>query len=464
MLPTIVHSLVAPKEEKCEPLRLLRRVLRLFLSETTASLGHTLRNYDLLHMPRQNSTNNIKKPLNLTSQELQILHQISQSISCSLDLDKVLKEIIDLVVDVTRCDSCLLYLVDESEPYLFLRASKNPHPRLIGRISIKVGEGITGWVAENAEPVVIGRNASKDPRFKVFNNLPEDRYEAFLSAPIVVPPDHVIGVINVQHRKPRRHSERERTLLSIISHQVGGAIENARLYEETERRNMQLSTLSQVSQIAASGRYLDEMLQLIVNMLGETMPARVCSIMLVDQKKSELVLKAAKCSSQEYWQRPNLKIGKSLISRVVKQGKPLRVKDVTKEKEYLYSELAKKEGVRSLVSVPMIAKGNVIGVINVYSDEGRIFSEDDMRVLSTVCDQAALAIENTTLAVEVQEREAALQARKIVERAKSVLQRQLSLSEDEAYRRLRQQSMKTRRTMREIAEAVILSNEVQSSN
>ena len=140
------------------------------------------------------------------------------------------------------------------------------------------------------------------------------------------------------------------------------------------------------------------------------------------------------------------------------------VKDVTKEAEYLYPEWAKKEGVRSLVSVPMIVKGNVIGVVNVYSDEERVFSKDDLRVLSTVCDQAALAIENTNLAVEVQEREAALEARKTVERAKSVLQRQLSLSEDEAYRRLRQQSMKTRRTMREIAEAVILSSEVQASN
>ncbi len=414
-------------------------------------------------MPRKDSIDNIRKSLDLASQELRILHEISQSISCNLDLDQVLNEIIDLVVDVTRCDSCLLYLVDESEPYLFLRASKNPHPRLIGRISLKVGEGITGWVAENAEVVVIDRNASKDPRFKVFNNLPEDRYDAFLSVPIIVPPERVIGVINVQHRKSHRHADRERMVMSIIGHQVGGAIENARLYEETKRHNIQLSTLSQVSQIAASGQYLDEMLQLIVNMLGETMPARVCSIMLVDQKKNELVLKAAKCSSQDYWQKPNLKIGKSLISRVVKQRKPLMVKDVTKEADYLYPELAKKEGVRSLVSVPMIAKGKVIGLVNVYSDEERVFSEDDMRVLSTVSGQAALAIENTNLAVKIEEREAALEARKVVERAKSVLQQQLSLSEDEAYRRLRQQSMKTRRTMREIAEAVILSSEVASN-
>ena len=414
-------------------------------------------------MPPKRPPNKLAQKRGLSSQELRIVHQISQSIGCSLDLDRVLKEIVGLVVEVTECDSCLLYLIDESEPYLFLRASKNPHPGLIGKIALRVGEGITGWVAEKAEPVAISETAGKDPRFKVFNNLPEDKYEAFLSVPIVVPPEQVVGVINVQHREPRRHTQAERTLLSIIGHQVGGAIENARLYEETRRQALRLSTLSKVSQIAASGRYVDEMLQLIVNMLGETMPAKVCSIMLVDQKKNELVLKAAKCSSQEYWQRPNLKIGKSLISRVVKEGKPLMVKDVTAEAGYLYPELAKKEGVRSLVSLPMIAKGRVIGVINVYSGEERVFSEEDLRVLSTVCHQAALAIENTNLAVEIQEKEEALEARKLVERAKSVLQRQYGMSEDEAYRKLRGQSMKTRRTMREIAEAVILSSEMQSN-
>lgn len=404
-----------------------------------------------------------EKPRNrrdLASQELGILHQISQSISCSLDLDRVLKEIVGLVEDVTECDACLLYLIDEHEPFLVLRASKDPRPGLIGRISLRVGEGITGWVAEKAEPVAISRDAGRDSRFKVFTSLPEDRFEAFLSVPIIVPPERVVGVINVHHKEPREHTDTEQTLLSIIGHQVGTAIENARLYEDSRRQAQRLTALSKVSQIASSDRYQDEMLQLIVNMLGETMPARVCSIMLVDQKKNELVLKAARCSSEEYWQRPNLKIGKSLISTVVREGKPLMVRDVTAEAGYLYPELAKKEGVRSLISMPMLARGEVIGVINVYSGEERVFSDEDIRVLTTVSHQAAMAIENTKLAEEVQEKEEALESRKLVDRAKSLLQRQFNLSEDEAYRRLRQQSMRTRRTMREIAEAVILSNEM----
>jgi len=225
---------------------------------------------------------------------------------------------------------------------------------------------------------------------------------------------------------------------------------------------MHISTLPQVGQLIASVRYLEEMLQLIVRMTAEMMQARVCSIMLVDNQKNELVLKAAKCSSEEYWQRPNLKIGKSMISRVVKEKAPLMVRDVTKEEAYRYPELATKEGVRSLLSVPMIFKDHVLGVINVYSAEERVFSNEDLRVLSTVADQAALAFENTKLSVAIQESQEALQTRKLIDRAKSILQRQANLSEEEAYKRLQQQSMRTRKSMREIAEAVILSSEIQS--
>src|SRR5262245_52292546 len=118
-----------------------------------------------------NSIESIQKTLDLAGQELRILHQISQSISCSLDLDQVLRQIIDLVVDVTHGDSCLVYLLDETGDFLVLRASKNPHPRLIGKIAVKVGEGITGWVAQEVQPVAIARHAGKDSRFKLFHTL-----------------------------------------------------------------------------------------------------------------------------------------------------------------------------------------------------------------------------------------------------------------------------------------------------
>ena len=166
----------------------------------------------------------------------------SESISNTLDLEAVLRHIVDVVVEVTKADACLLYLLSDGRDELILRASKNPHPKLIGRITIGLGEGITGWVARERTRVVIPNNASEDPRFKFFNNLPEDRYQAFVSVPIMAKKE-VSGVINVQHKRSRRYRDDELALLSTIANQVGGAIENARLYDQMRRKALQLETL-----------------------------------------------------------------------------------------------------------------------------------------------------------------------------------------------------------------------------
>lgn len=166
---------------------------------------------------------------------MEVLHRISESISSTLDLESVLKHIVEIVVEVTKADACLLYLLSANREELVLRASKQPHPKLIGRIAVGLGEGITGWVAREKVRVVVPKNASDDPRFKIFHNLPEDRYQAFVSVPIVSKGD-VIGVINAQHKRPKRYREGELALLSTIANQVGGAIENARLYEEMRRQ------------------------------------------------------------------------------------------------------------------------------------------------------------------------------------------------------------------------------------
>src|SRR5437667_8280168 len=125
-----------------------------------------------------NSIETIQKTLDLAGQELRILHEISQSISSTLDLDQVLRQIVDLVIDVTHGDACLIYLLDEGGDNLVLRASKNPHPKLIGKIAMKVGEGITGWVAREVQPVAIARQPSKDSRFQLFHPLPGHHDEA----------------------------------------------------------------------------------------------------------------------------------------------------------------------------------------------------------------------------------------------------------------------------------------------
>lgn len=163
--------------------------------------------------------------------ELSFLYRVAQTVH-SLELDEVLKEIVRIAVEITGGDSCLVYVMDPARQELVLRASKNSHKDLLTKITLKVGEGITGWVAQEKKPVVISKDARHDPRFKVFRSLPEDKFEAFLSVPILTKRD-VVGVINIQHEQQHEHSPMEINLLTAMGKLVGGVVENARLIEET---------------------------------------------------------------------------------------------------------------------------------------------------------------------------------------------------------------------------------------
>src|SRR5205823_1942709 len=326
---------------------------------------------------RPRSIQQLEQALREKTREADVLHRISESISNTLDLEAVLKHIVEVVVEATKAEACLLYLLSESREELILRASKNPHPKLSGRITIGLGEGITGWVARERTRVVIPSNANDDPRFKFFHNLPEDRYQAFVSVPIMAKKE-VVGVINVQHKRPRRYRPDELALLSTIANQVGGAIENARLYEEMKRKALQLDTLSQVSETVASNRLIEDIFQLIVAM-----------------------------------------------------------------------------------TAPMMIRDKAVGVINSYTSVPHAFTHEEVKVMQAIANQAAIAIEHTTLLEKSFEMQEALAVRKLVERAKGYLMRSKKLSEEEAFRLIQRQSMDLRKSMREIAEAILLAEEIE---
>jgi uroporphyrinogen-III synthase len=162
------------------------------------------------------------------------LHEIGSRLAAADPLHDVLSRVVQFVSSMVRCDSCFVYVLEGDA--LVLRASKNPHLDAVDRLSLRVGQGITGWVAEHLEPVAIAESAFADPRFKVFNELPEDRYQAFLSVP-VLSHGKLVGVINVQHRQPHHHRRHEIRLISTVGFLVGAEIEMARL----DSANLQLA-------------------------------------------------------------------------------------------------------------------------------------------------------------------------------------------------------------------------------
>jgi uroporphyrinogen-III synthase len=160
----------------------------------------------------------------------------------------MLGEIVGLTAQVTECDACLVYLIEHETGEIVLRASQVPHAQDLGNLRLKMGEGVTGWVAEHKAVVALSEAASSDVRFKRFPALVEDTYEAFLSVPLVSGGD-IIGIINVHHREPHYHTTDEISLLTFVGEQMGGVIsrsglaeENARLLEEAQEMRRQLET------------------------------------------------------------------------------------------------------------------------------------------------------------------------------------------------------------------------------
>jgi uroporphyrinogen-III synthase len=183
-----------------------------------------------------------------TSNDVAVLHRISSIISSERSLDEMLGEIVGLAARITSCDACLVYLVDGETDEFVLRASLVPHIKDVGHLRVKMGEGVTGWVAEHQSPVALSTKAASDSRFKMFPALVEDTYEAFLSVPVVTA-GKAIGIINVHHRDKHSHSADEISTIQFIGEQMGTAIgkslleeDNARLTEEAAEVKRQLET------------------------------------------------------------------------------------------------------------------------------------------------------------------------------------------------------------------------------
>lgn len=394
------------------------------------------------------------------AEEIKILRTITDITSSEFDLYWILKEVVKIVTEMTKADSVFIYLFDAKKENLVLMASKTPHRKELGKITLRAGEGITGWVARENKPVAIGENAYQDPRFKSFDVLPEDRYEAFLSVPILYK-GKTIGVINVQHKRPHAYAQRTINLIKTIGKLVGGVIENALLYEDKKQKAAQFDSLMKVSNTITSEKYLDEILNLIVVVTAEMLNSKICSVMLLDEKGEELVIKATQSLSEEYRKKPNLKVNASLSGSVIKSKGPIIVEDVRQEERYFYRDLAVKENLSSMLAVPMIVKDKAIGVINVYTKTPHSFAKEEIEALQLVANQAAVAVENTKLMEESLKAREALETRKLVERAKGILMRMNNLGEEAAYRLIHKKSMDSCRSMKDIAESIILMDELR---
>ena len=227
------------------------------------------------------------------------------------------------------------------------------------------------------------------------------------------------------------------------------------------RYEEQIKALSRISIAISSGQYLDDILKLIVKVTADVINSKICSIMLLDEKKKLLMIRATQSISEEYNKKPALKIGEGIAGKVARLNKPLTVENVLNEKEYKYKDIAKKEKLHSLLCMPLAANGTVIGVLNCYTSSAHKFSDTEINILTSIAAQSAVAIENAQLASKSKMMQDELESRKLIERAKGILMRDQGFSEEQAYLHLRKFSMDKRKSMREVAEAISLAADMQ---
>ncbi|MDF1594068.1 MAG: GAF and ANTAR domain-containing protein [Desulfobacterales bacterium] len=225
-----------------------------------------------------------------------------------------------------------------------------------------------------------------------------------------------------------------------------------------------IKALMDISQAITSDLYLEDILKLIVMVTAKVTGVEICSLWLIDEDTTPPIirLKATQAIEPDYVKDRALKMDEGVVGYVATTKRPLIIPDVLKEPRFKEKEMARKLGLVSMVGVPLQNRDdNIIGVLNCFTTEPHEFSETEVNLITTVANQAAMAILNTQLMVKTKVIQEELETRKLVERAKEVLMQRRKLSGEEAYRWIQKRSMDTRKSLRLIAEAILLSEELQ---
>ena len=331
----------------------------------------------------------IHKP-KLTPERLSLLYQVSNVIHSTLDSQEALHLIVSEAVRVMRASSGSLVLINPTSNILEIHAAHNLSSSA-RRLKLHVGEGITGWVARHGKPVRCG-DVTQDKRYVSVRR--DVRSE--LAVPLEVKGE-VRGVINVDSDRADAFSAEDQELLQELSVQASKVIHNTWLYEQLRLKVMLFESLASVSRTINSTLNLDEALRAITKEACELMRARMCSLMLLDESRDWLDLRASYGAGDAYIKKPRLSVEESLLGVVVRRKKSQQVANVQADSRYQNVELARRESLVSLLSVPLIFAGQAIGTLNVYTARPYNFSNEEIKILSALAELSAIAIEKARL-------------------------------------------------------------------
>jgi uroporphyrinogen-III synthase len=320
---------------------------------------------------------------------------------------------------------------------------------------LKAGEGVAGWVAQQGATAAIAEGAAGDDRRAGAAALPEDELAALLSTPIFAGGE-VAGVLNVHHSAAHQHTAEEMEAAAFIAGQAGMALAQAQAAAAGSR----LDALAEMARAVAREGHVDRALQAVVEKAAAVFDAPLAAALLLDEESRELRAAAVFRLSPSFAHNDVVGLEETMSGRVLREGKAVRVASHVKGQQRAAPEAAASADVAALLAVPIATRGKPCGTLNVYSREARQFADGDVQFLQAVAHLAGLALAYATLSAECDELKHNLETRKVVERAKGILQQKHQLTEEEAYLRLRNESRRLRRPMKDLAEAVILAEDL----
>jgi signal transduction histidine kinase len=316
---------------------------------------------------------------------------------------KAIQRILAAAVRSTRADSGSFILLNPNTGFLDIEASHGLSEKA-ARVKLRPGEGITGWVATTGKPLRSG-DVRQEKRYVAISA----RVRSEMTVPVEIR-GQVVGLLNLDSKKIDAFSETDEEQLVDMASEAAKWLELAWEFDQLRSKGRRLTSLVDIAQIIISKTNLDEILEQITVQTSRLLKTRLCSVFLLNEGGSELVLRACHGRTRLYREKPNLSTEDSLLGSVLKRGKPVAVVDVAEEKSYLQTEIARKEKLVSMLAVPLIFAGKPIGVLAVYTTVRHRFSNDEIKLLSTLGDLSAVAIEKGRLLARVVDMEEKLRA------------------------------------------------------
>ncbi len=321
---------------------------------------------------------------------LKLLSQVNNVIHSTLDPQQALQLILREAVRLMRASSGSVALINPNNGMLEIQASAGLSPHAAD-VKLRIGQGITGWVARTGKPARVG-DVRKDPRYIMLRR--DVRSE--LAVPLEVLGE-VRGVINVDSQSEGAFSESDEELLEELSAQAARVVQNTWLFEQSRLKARLLETLVSVSRTINSALNVNEALQLITREACTLMDARTCSLLMLDESGQWLDLRASHGAGAAYLAKPRLNVDESFMGIVVRRKKPMQLENVQASSLYQNIDMARREGLVSLLSAPLVFGGQSIGTLNVYTGEPRSYSNEEINTLTALAELSAIALEKARL-------------------------------------------------------------------